>query len=293
MKSKLEEFNELKNEFDILNNKRYFLSENPFYKVNEFIKKFSPELNKNYIKNVKTLDIINKHENIYDVDKNVISSLNNKADIFLLLYLASNDRCKKNSGLIDENGKGYGLNNGATDLFCHMISNKKLTYKVEALVAESLFMMDEKIFVASYFENNYINLKKINNDLDIDKLNEKLDKYHDNYLILIDKQKEKFIKSRFYNNLVYGNTLKQKNNKLLDLEKEIYNLEKENYEIVYDILIMLLNSLSNNYSLNKNNNLIIGKISQDFEKIVKSDNFEYLQELSKTYNNKIRIKKLK
>lgn len=292
MKSNLEKYYETDIEH-MINNKGTILEPNPYYQVNKFISNKDNKLTSNYLSNLETLNITNTNErnclSCYNPVKNELYSKNEKADVYGLLYVASNDINKPHTGVITEEDIGYGLNNGITDLFTSMINGKRLTYPIEAITASVLYAINDQIILKSYFENDHQNLVYILKEYkDLLVL---LDSYHDNYLELFNLYKDKFLHDRYYHNLVYGTTLKANDETLKEIENKIYTLESSNYTYVADI-ITIMTDLITNSGLNIR---AISKIANDtnskLNKTYYKEEFYYLLGLKDRITDEVSKKK--
>ena len=279
---------------ELLGTRTYQLSSNPFYKVNNFITNIEKGLNKNFIKNL--IDLIITQENQsgytsdYDYKNNKIYSRDSKSDVFGLLNVASNDREKEYTGIITKEGIGYGLNNGITEYYTNQINGKKFVYPIEALSANVLDAVQHRILALSDFGNNSEILEYANSETIA--LMKTLDIYHDNYLELTNLYKQKQDKERFYHNEIYGKHFENNDIELRRINGRIYKLECINYGIVFDIYGLLINIIRRS-ALNKNEqSILIEYVNRKFNNIFKKDNFNYLNNLTKTFEEPEKRKKL-
>lgn len=286
MKSNLERIYRNRDNFDILNSSRYLFSSNPFYQVNEFIVKIDRSLNKNYLLNLKDLGITenknNEYISNYDYNHNIVSSKEAKSDVFTLLHVASNDRNRKYTGIINEEGVGYGLNSGLTDYYTNLINSKNYSYPVEVIIAKTIDKICHKDLATSYFENN-VNILLNDSGVDRNLLNELLllvDKYHENYIELIRLYKDKFEKERYYHNEVYGKLLKERNLGLQKIYDKIYDLEYNSYVLVDDIYWLLIDIIDFSKTTDSFKKLVIETLNSDLSSLFKLEQFSYLNNLS-------------
>lgn len=282
MKSNLERIYRNRDYFDILNTSRYLFISNPFYQVNKFSTSFDKDLNDNFLFNLKDLSIAenktNEYISNYDYKHNVVSSKEAKSDVFALLHVASNDRKRNYTGIINEEGMGYGINSGLTDYYTSLINGKKYSYPIEAVIAKTIDKICHKDLESSYFKNNVnilLNSNKINKEC-LAELFLLVDKYHDNYIELIRLYKDKFEKERYYHNEVYGKYLKGKNKKILDLDNKIYELEYNNYIIVDDIYWLLIDIIDFSKTTDSFKQVLIESLDSDLTHLFKLEQFSYL-----------------
>lgn len=287
MKSSLKRLHDAKDRFDILNSPNYFMWVNPFYQVNKFITSIDKDLNKNFIKNIDDLIIEEAQNKIHLTDYNYYCNIINLRrvtnNIYTLLHIASNDIDKKYFGVIIEDGIGYSLNEGLTELFANEISYKGYNYPFEVMVAKSLFMIDKKNVAESYFKNDGNNLMLINPK--IKNLMISLDSYHDNYIKLLNLYKEK-------------NIIRQSKNKDKKLESLLENLndsinmiEEENFENVYTIFSILINAINDSKFEEEKKQYLFKTISDEFSNIFTNSNLAYLQELSYEIKRNVYMKR--
>ena len=293
-KSNLERIYNSKDRFDIINNKYYHFTSNPFYKVNNFITSFDSNLNKNLLVNLKDLVISDKpnfrHSAYYDHKKNEAYSKCDKFDIFVLLCIASNNRNRRYTGIITRDGLGYGLNNGLTEIYTNKMINKRLIYTIEALVSEFFLIKDKKIITESFFQNDGNRLISIDKDMEL--ILSLLDNYHDNQLELMYLYKEKFTKERFYHNEVYGEALRQKNFYLNSIYNKISKLEYNNHAIIYKIIETILNIIEQNE--NKEEQLEqLNYLNKNFSKITNRDELSYLNDIKDIFQEKLDVTNVK
>ena len=279
MKSSLEKIYVNRDNFDILNNSRYLFSSNPFYQVNRFITRIDNSLTKNYLLNLKDLGVVNiknsEYTSDYDYLHNIASSRDDKSDVFVLLHVASNDKNKKYTGIINEDGVGYGLNNGLTEYYTNRINGKRYSYPIESIVAKILDKVAHKTLAISYFKNNS-NLLCTSLNLPeyfILDLFELVDNYHDNYIELMNSYREKFEKERYYHNEVYGKFFKEKNKQLSDLYVNIHELEYTNYVLVENIYYLLIDIIMFSKMNTSEKNIIIELVNNEFSKLFKKEQF--------------------
>lgn len=285
MNSNLKKMYGKMNYSELLGTRTYQLSSNPFYKVNNFIANIEKGLNKNYLGNLIDLIIMQENQteytSDYDYKNNKVYSKDSKSDIFGLLHVASNDREKEYTGIITKDGIGYGLNNGITEYYTNQINGKKFVYPIEALSANVLDAVQHRILALSYFKNNSEILERANSEAIT--LMKTLDTYHDNYLELTNLYKQKDDKERFYHNQIYGNSFENKDVELRRINGRIYKLECINYGIVFDIYGLLI-SIIRRSALNKNEqSILIEYVNKTFNNLFKKDNFNYLNNLTKTF----------
>lgn len=297
MKSSLKKIYDNKDNFNIIENRRYFFILNPFYLVNRFITRIDDNLNKNYLLNLANLTVQENDDtkclSNYNYLHNIISSSNSKSDVFALLHVASNNRERKYTGIITEDGIGYGLNCGITDYYTNLINRKNLTYPLEVIIARVLNYIDNKDLATSYFTNNFELIQtKLKNENLID-LMALLDEYNDNYITLIRLYNERFDKERYYYNEIYGNQLKEKDLKLQNLYTKIHRLEYNNYDIVYKIYNCIINIIEKNINLYpETKETLIQFVNNEFCELFKMEQFKYLQNISNSFR-KIEVTNVK
>lgn len=277
MKSNLKKYYETDIEH-MINNKGTLLEPNPYYQVNKFITAKNSKLTTNYINNLENLKISDTKErqclSSYNPVKNELYSKGGRADVYGLLYVASNDINKEHTGVITEEDLGYGLNNGITDLFTNMINGKRLTYPIEAITASVLYNINEQALLKSYFENDHNKLLYISKSYK--ELLSLLDIYHDNYIQLFSLYREKFLHDKYYHNLVYGTALKANDTTLREIENQIYKLENENYTCVADIISIIVDLILNSGINIQNISKITNDTNNKLNKTYYKEEFYYL-----------------
>lgn len=287
MKSNLKKIYDAKEGFNILNSPSYYFTTNPIYQVNKFITSIDPNLNKNFIENLKDLKINYQKAGIcksdYEYVTNTIYSHDNISDVFGLLHVASNDKNKKYTGIITEyvNGKemGYGLNNGLTEVFTNQINKKSFAYPLEATIAKVLLILDPNTVTYSYFNNDGKKLLNMNKKMDI--LLTCLDCYHDNFVELLIAYNERFVRNYFK---LKTNSQKQKS-KLL--EEKIHKIEINNFTNVYYVFDTLNTIIdSSNIEEEKKQDLYIS-LYNEFNAMFMSEEFRYLKELPLEFEKNI------
>lgn len=287
MKSSLKRIHDARNRFDILNSPNYFIWTNPFYQVNKFITNIDKDLNKNFINNINNLIIEEEPRKIqptvYNYYSNILNTKGLLNNIYTLLHMASNDIDKRYLGIIIEDGIGYSLNEGLTELFANEICYKGYNYPFEVTVAKSLFMIDKKIVAESYFNNDGNNLMLINSK--IKDLMISLDSYHDNYVKLLSLYKEK--------NIIEQSKYKDEKLESLieNLNYSINMIEEENFENVYNIFNILINIINNSKIEEEQKQYLFKVISDEFNSIFTNSNLTYLQELSYEIKRNIYMKR--
>ena len=298
MESNIKKYNDKRYKISIIENKGKILGQNPFYLVNNFICsnydcKF---LTDNFYKNIFNLTVTKESNGKclfnYDSNSNTLYSSDSRIDVFALLNVASTDRFKNRSGII-QNNIGYGLNYGITDFYNKKITKDKSFFPFESYVASVINKIDSEALAKSYFEPSHNNLYEIIPTDKYNKFLELIDKYHDNYLKLVKLYRYRFSEERYYFNLIYGDTLRKKNTKLTEIESEINNLENKNYTIVYDVINNLIEFVSNNNNLsNENKKDILTFMNNKFNKLLSKDELLYLNGLSEILKDKKQTKRL-
>ena len=282
MKSNLIKIYESKKEIDFLNEEYYGLRRNPFYEVNNFIYGIDKNLNKNYLDNLQDLKVLPDYHRdslcSYDYENNIAYSKGGKADAFVLFHVASNDRTKENTGVIDSEGNGYGLNTGITELFTYKVNNISLMYQVETFMAEIMYCLYKDELANSYFNNNSNILKSANPNINDVMLY--LDQYHDNYIKLISLNRSIFSKERFYYNQVYGDTLKEKDDELNSIYESIYKLESANITYCNSLLDYIIKMIEKSNISQGEKLSILLKVKNTFTKITSKEDFDYLSEVN-------------
>lgn len=284
MKSSLKRIYDNRDSFNIIENRRYFFVSNPFYLVNRFITRIDDNLNKNYLLNLKNLIVQENDDNKclsnYNYLHNIVSSSNSKSDVFALLHVASNNPERKYTGIITEDGIGYGLNCGITDYYTNLINGKTLTYPLEVIIVKVLNYIEHKDLATSYFANNFGLLQTKLKDENLVDLMALIDEYNDNYITLIRLYNERFDKERYYYNEIYGKQLKEKDLKLQNLYNKIHRLEYNNYDIVYNIYNYIINIIEHNI---EEKETLIQIVNNEFCKLFKMEQFKYLQNISNSF----------
>lgn len=285
MKSNLKLIYDKKDKIDILNRQNYLLMPNPIYKVNKFINEINPNYTKNFINNLTDLKIEKESycDSYYIYDENILYCNNSKGDIFGLLHVASNDRNKKNTGIIVGNEVGFSLNNGLTEVYQNYIEDKKISYKLEAIIAEALLMLDFDLVTYSYFNNAGEMLNEFNED--INSLMNYLDDYHLKSFELINLYKEFFVKK--LNKFKTRNALLQLDN----LYEKIEKVENSNIENVYRVFYTLIRIINNSKVDEIRKQQIFIKLNYKFKTLFESnEEFNYLKGLNTEFEKNIYLK---
>lgn len=277
MRSNLKRIYDAKDKIDILTKPSYRFMVNPIYQVNKFILEIDKKITKdniytNLINNIEDLDIVTisrkNYKSDYDYVTNTIYTSDSKSDIFGLLHVASNDRTKKYTGIITDDGIGCGLNNGLTEVFTNKINNKRFSYLLEAIIADVLLKLDFKIMSHSYFKNAGNDVMLISKNLK--ELMVDLDSYHNNQIELITLYRERF--ARGYTK-IRNSTLTQE---LDAIDYEISRLERANYSNVCNIFNILI-GIINNSNLKDSEKLdLFSKLNNIFNSIFNNEEFTYL-----------------
>lgn len=283
MKSNLKRIYESRDNFDIIKSPRYHLMPNPIYQVNEFITNIDKGLNRNFLENLKDLKIekesLRSIASDYDCQTNTLYCKNNKADVFGLLNVASNNRSKPNTGIILEDGVGYALNKGLTELFTYNINNKKCVFPLEATIAKALLIVESEVATYSYFKNSgeILNLKnRLIKDFMIS-----LDTYHENYIKLIGLYDERWTNE--FKKLKTNEQIKQ----LEKIREEIHELEQVNFSVVNNILISLIEIIEKSFIEESEKESLAFKLNHEFNLLFDSEKFCYLVRLSEPFDEYI------
>ena len=241
------------------------------YKINEFIIKRDSDLNKNLKNNLTSLKIrkdkIEIWENGYNSKENELIIDNSKWDIVSILEMASTNRNKKYSGIVMDDGLGYGLNAGITEYFSKCLSNKRSYYVIESLVAETLLKLNYNVVFYSYFYNNGSNMMQFGKN--INDLLIKLDLYHSNYLKM---------------NKMISNT-KNKNS--------IFRLQCSNFYCMYYIIENLIKIIDESFIDENEKYKIVSDFVSKFNSIISFEEFKYLKELKIDVKKNVKVYKRK
>lgn len=283
MRSNLKNIYENKDKFDIYNEPSYRFRTNPIYKVNSFITGIDKDLTRNFKNNLKDLTVINDNScgciSEYDYAINTLYCNKIEGDIFGLLQVASNDRNKKNIGIVVEGEIGYGLNNGLTEVFRNEIQYSPFAYPLEATVAKALLMIDNNLVTYSYFNNDGESLKNISANIRI--LMKYIDIYHRNEIAMIKLHKEIFINK--INILKTPERTKR-------LKHRIYQLQYETFGIVYYIFENLTEIIKNSNLNEWQKQDLYVRLTNEFKYIFNTEENGYLYELTYEIKKHIRTR---
>lgn len=277
MRSRLNYFSSDK----MLEKKTKLLIENPFYMVNEYINSFGIEtLNQNYHNNLKNLKIdANKKNNhiicCYDNDQNILYSKNFTGDIMGLFHVSSNNRNKEGYGVVNNKEEGIGLNNGITSLFTNILTNEKLIYPIESLIAEALLLIDDKLLASSYFNNDPIQLNNYN--MDVKTINNLLDKIHKNYKLLANYYRISISISLKQFSYIFSSEYKKKSN---IIDNEIKQIKKELISSIYSILNNIIIIVQNTSIKETSKKEIIDMLNDDLNYIIANERMLNLNEFT-------------
>lgn len=276
MTGNLKKIYDNKDKFDIYNEPSYRFRTNPIYQVNSFITGIDKDLTRNLKNNLEDLIVINDNScgyiSEYDYAINTLYCNKQEGDIFGLLQVASNDRTKKNIGIVIEGEIGYGLNNGLTEVFRNEMLYCPFAYPLEATVAKALLMIDKNLVTYSYFNNNGELLKNISEN--IKTLMDYIDRYHDNTISMLKLHRECFINKI--------NILKtpEHTRRLKVLEKRIYQLQCETFGIVYYIFDNLTEIIKNSNLNEWQKQDLYVRLTNEFKYIFNTAENGYLYELT-------------
>lgn len=283
MKSNLKRIYDLRRNFDIYNNPHYLLYSNPIYRVNDFITRVDANLVRNFRKNMEDIVIIDDSDYYYDHYLNRLYCDSRKNDIWGMLEVASNDRKKEHSGIVLEGEIGVGLNTGLTEYYESEIGINRFRFPLESLVAQVLLSIDFNLVTNSYFNNNGEQLLLLSND--IKSLMKYLDKYHRNYVELVELYNERLVKK----DTEFKNLEKKK--AFNELNNYIFKLETDNYSNVYYIISYLINILKTSKLEDFEKQILYKTVSDEFKAIFSIKEFKYLKEVTYDLDEFTRVKK--
>lgn len=238
------------------------------YKVNSFITKIDPTLNKNLKNNLKDLVVkkgrLKISDKSYDEANNILTIDMCKWDLIGVLQIASTNRIDGKSGVITNNGLGRGLNAGITEYFSRMMSSKIDYYIIETLIAETLLKLNLNTVFYSYFYSNGTNLMQF--DSKMKDLMMYLDTYHDNYI---------------------------KINEAIALKKDkslIFKLQCSNFYNIYYVIETLITIINRSFIDEEKKNKIVSEFISKFNSITSFEEFRYLRDLNNGIKNKCKRK---